>query len=173
MAPLHPAPERDQFAPLPAASFVTVAVKFFVAPTPTLAVPGETLTLIGGAVSVMVAEAFFDPSRFDVATNVTLAGDGNVAGAVYVTDVAVALLSVPHAPLQPERLQFTPKLPGSLLTVAVKLWLWLSCTVAVGGDTPTETDAMTVTAAEAERVLSATEVAVTVTPPLGIVAGAV
>ena len=84
--------------------------------------------------------------------------------------------SVPQvAPLQPvpERDQVTPRLPGALLTVAVKPWLWLCCTLAVGGETVTATAASTVTLADAERVPSATEVAVTVTPEAGTAAGAV
>ena len=84
--------------------------------------------------------------------------------------------SVPQvAPLQPvpERDQVTPRLPGSLLTVAVKPWLWLCCTLAVDGETLTDTPASTVTLADAERVASATEVAVTVTPEAGTAAGAV
>jgi len=93
-----------------------------------------------------------------------------------VTDVVVTLPSVPQVtPLQPvpESDHVTPRLPGSLLTLAVKPWLWLCCTLAVGGETFTETDASTLTLADAERVESATEVAVTVTPEPGTEAGAV
>jgi hypothetical protein len=93
-----------------------------------------------------------------------------------VTDDVVMLASVPHAaPLQPapESDHVTPRLLGSLVTVAVKAWLWLCCTLAGFGETPTETAAITVTLADAERVVSATEVAVTVTEPLGMVVGAV
>ena len=93
-----------------------------------------------------------------------------------MTEVVVTLPSVPQvAPLQPvpESDQVTPRLPGSLLTVAVKPWLWLCCTLAVDGETLTDTPASTVTLADAERVASATEVAVTVTPEAGTAAGAV
>ena len=93
-----------------------------------------------------------------------------------MTDVVVTLPSVPQAtPLQPvpESDHVTPRLPGSLLTLAVKPWLWLCCTLAVGGETVTATAASTVTLADAERVPSATEVAVTVTPEPGTDAGAV
>jgi hypothetical protein len=65
-----------------AESFVTVAVKFFVAPTPTLAVVGETVTEMGAGVSVMVTETLFVPSRLEVAVRVTEAGLGRVPGAV-------------------------------------------------------------------------------------------
>ena len=78
----------------------------------------------------------------------------------------MTLPNVPQAtPLQPlpESDHVTPRLPGSLLTLAVKPWLWLCCTLAVDGETLTETAATTVTLADAERVASATEVAVTVT----------
>jgi hypothetical protein len=93
-----------------------------------------------------------------------------------VTEVVVTLPSVPQAtPLQPvlERDHVTPRLPGSLLTLAVKPWLWLCGTLAVGGETLSETAATTVTLANAERVGSAVEVAVTVTAELGTEAGAV
>jgi hypothetical protein len=83
-----------------------------------------------------------------------------------VTEVVVTLPSVPQvAPLQPlpESDHVIPRLPGSLLTLAVKPWLWLCCTLAVGGETLTETAASTVTLADVARVGSATEVAVTVT----------
>jgi hypothetical protein len=63
----------------------------------------------------------------------------------------------------PESDHVTPRLPGSLLTLAVKPWLWLCCTLAVGGETLTATAPSTVTLADAERVPSATDVAVTVT----------
>ena len=88
----------------------------------------------------------------------------------------VTLVSVPQAvPLQPapDRDQVTPRLPGSLLTLAEKFWLWLSCRPAVGGETFTETAASTVILAAEETLGSATEVAVTVTPEPGIEAGAV
>jgi hypothetical protein len=94
-----------------------------------------------------------------------------------VTEVVVTLLSTPQAaPLHPlpERDQVTPKPPGSLLTLVEKPWLWLCCTLAVGGEILfTETAGSTVTLADPERVGSATEVAITVTPELGTEAGAV
>ena len=123
--PLQPAPESDQLTPLFCESFCTVAVKFCVPPVATLMVVGETATdTAAPVVSVIVAAAFFVVSRLDVAVNVTVAGLGSEAGAVYVTDVVVTLLKVPQvAPLQPlpESAQVTPWFPGSLLTLAVKL----------------------------------------------------
>jgi hypothetical protein len=93
-----------------------------------------------------------------------------------VTEVAVALLSTPQAALLqplPDSDQVTPRFAGSLLMLAEKPWLRLSCTLAVDGEMLTETAASTLTLADAERVGSAEEVAVTVTPELGTEAGAV
>jgi hypothetical protein len=110
--PLQPAPERDQLTPLFCESFWTVAVKFCVPPLTTLAVVGETATeIVAAVVKLIVATAFFVVSRLDVAVSVTLAGLGSEAGAVYVTEVVVTLLSVPQvAPLHavPESAQVTP-----------------------------------------------------------------
>ena len=73
------------------------------------------------------------------------------------------------------RVQVTPPLLGSLATVAVNCCVALSATLAVVGATDTEIGGrVTVTVAEADLVLSATEVAVTVTVAgEGTVAGAV
>ena len=90
--------------------------------------------------------------------------------------MVVMLLNVPQAaPLQPapDRVQVTPWLPESLVTVAVKFCVWLTCTVAEVGETLTETAPDTVTLAEPEREGSALEVAVTVTAEDGAEAGAV
>ena len=91
---------------------LTLAVKFCVPPVTTLAVVGETATeIVAAVVKLMVAAADLLVSRFDVAVRVTLAGLGSDAGAVYVTEVAVTLLSVPQlAPLHPapESAQVTP-----------------------------------------------------------------
>jgi hypothetical protein len=60
------------------------------------------------------------------------------------------------------------------VTVAVNACVWLKPTVAVAGNTDTLTFCVIVTVAEADLVVSATEVAVTVTVGLaGSVAGAV
>ena len=72
--------------------------------TKTLAAVGETLTEIGrGAdVTVIVALPDFVLSATVVAVNVTEAGDGTAAGAVYVTEVVVTLERVPQvAPEHP------------------------------------------------------------------------
>ena len=85
---------------------------------------------------------------------------------------------VPHvAPEQPlpVTVQVTPKLPGSLVTVAVNCSVPLTETVPEVGDTETETAGVVmVTVVDADLVLSATLVAVTVTVfGDGAVAGAV
>src|SRR5205814_1891775 len=85
------------------------------------------------------------------------------------------------------RVQLTPLLLGSFVTVAVNCCVALTLTFAVPGETDTPTAAMTVTVAVAENVVLATDVATTVTIgfagmvdgavyvaafPLGVVAGA-
>jgi len=81
LAPEHPVPLSVHVTPLFCASFVTVAVKFCVRLTVTLAVVGATVTPIAGA-TVIVAEAVRDVSAADVAFRVTVAGEGTVPGAV-------------------------------------------------------------------------------------------
>jgi hypothetical protein len=76
----------------------------------------------GRAVMVMAAEANLVPSAFEVAFKVTMAGLGTTAGAVKVTEVGVALDSVPQAdPEQPplDILQLTPRFDGSFATDTV------------------------------------------------------
>jgi hypothetical protein len=145
-------------------------------PDCTFAVAGDTLTeMTGVEVSVIVTELNFVGSRFEIAVRVTEAGLGSVTGAVYVTEVVPPLSEPQAGPVQPvpESDHVTPRLPGSLLTVALNPWFWPIWIVAELGKMPTETAAITVTLADAERVVSATDVAVTVTPAPGIVAGAV
>ncbi len=82
--------------------------------------------------------------------------------------LAEVLLKVPHAaPLQPEpdKLQVTPLLPGSFVTVAVKLCVPFTCTDAEVGATVTTggSGGVTVTMALAETVGAATDVAFSVT----------
>ena len=92
-------------------------------------------------------------------------------------DAEEAADKVPQeAPLQPEpdSAQVTPLFWASLLTVAVKFCGWPVCTIAVVGATLTETGAVTVMVAAAARVVSVTEVAVSVTVAgEGTLAGAV
>jgi hypothetical protein len=82
--------------------------------------------ITGAAVTVMVAETVRVLSATDFAVNVTVAGAGTLAGAVYVMATPEALEaaeSVPQAaPLHPapESDQVTPLFCASLETVAVK-----------------------------------------------------
>jgi hypothetical protein len=78
--PLHPAPASVQLTPLLAESFATVAVKFDVPLTGTVAVVCDKLTVIAvDAVTVIVAEPVFVPSDTEVAVSVTVPA---VVGAV-------------------------------------------------------------------------------------------
>jgi hypothetical protein len=148
-APLQPFPDSVHVTPLFCESFCTVAVNGCIAPVCTLALVGETVTTIpaGAAVTVIVAAADFVVSATDVAVNVTVAGEGTLAGAVYVMPVPDALEaadSVPQVvPLQPapESDHVTPLFELSLVTVAVKVCPWLTCTDAVVGETLTAIEA--------------------------------
>src|SRR5258706_16243863 len=82
-----------------------------------------TLTLPPEDVTVIVALALLLVSRTDLAANVTVGLTGTVAGAAYVTVVAVCPESAPQAGAQllPDwgRLQVTPWLAESFVTAAV------------------------------------------------------
>ena len=71
---------KVQVTPLLVTSFATVAINCCVALTATLAVAGETETVIPTTVAVAVAD--LDVSDTEVAVRVTVAGLGTVAGAV-------------------------------------------------------------------------------------------
>jgi len=178
VAPLQPVPVRVHVTPLFWLSFVTVAVKFCVLLTLTVAAVGATFTPTG-AVTVIAVVELLVVSAIDVAFNVTAAGLGTLAGALYVTEVVVAPVSVPHvAPLHPvpESDQVTPLAPVSFVKVAVKFCLPMpACTFAVVGESVIEITgaAVIVTVALSNFVLSACEIAFTVTAPLGTAAGAV
>jgi hypothetical protein len=79
-APPHPVPDTVHVTPLFALSFVTVAVKFCVAPTATPADVCESVTAIAG-VTVTVADADLVPSEIEVAVSVTVDGAGTLGGA--------------------------------------------------------------------------------------------
>ena len=101
---------------------MTVAAKFCVLLTLIVADVGATLTPTA-AVTVMAAVEVFVVSATEVAFNVTAAGLGTLAGALYATEVVVTLVSVPHAaPLHPvpESDQVTPLAPVSFVKFAVK-----------------------------------------------------
>ena len=83
--PLQPMPTMVQLTPLFCESFCTVAVTLCVCPVCTDALVGFTVTEIAGGADVaivMVAAAVLEVSAAEVAVNVTLAGDGTLAGAV-------------------------------------------------------------------------------------------
>ena len=179
VAPEHPVPASVQFTPLFCASLLTVAVKFCVKLTVTVAVVGATATEIAGSI-VIVAEKLFVPSATEVAVMLTVAGDGTLAGAVYVIATPDALElaeSVPQVlPLHPVPLsvQFTPLFCESFVTVAVKLCVFVTFTLADVGAMATEIAGSTVIVAEKLFVPSATEVAVMLTAAgEGTAAGAV
>jgi hypothetical protein len=127
---LQLAPIRVHVTPLLRVSFTTVAVNCWVPFGNTLAETGEIMTEIdpAGAVTVIVAAADFDVSETAVAVNVTVAGTGTEAGAVYTTAAPDALEvadSVPQKVLvahpAPDNAQVTPLLAASFCTVAAKL----------------------------------------------------
>jgi hypothetical protein len=126
-APVQPPPESVQPTPWFCASLPTVAVKFFVPPGAcTLAEVGDTATEIAAALAmVIVAAADFDTSVTEVAVSVTVAGEGIVAGAVYVIAIPDGLVdaeSVPHfEPVHPapDKAHVTPSFCVSPATVAV------------------------------------------------------
>jgi hypothetical protein len=121
---------------------------------------GETPTLIAG--TVRPSEFDFDGSATEVAVTVTFKSlVGGLAGALYVAELPVTLLSVP-APDAGEMVQVTPLSFGSLLTVAVKGSMPPAGTMAPTGETLTVI-AGTVTFAEPDFDVSAAEVAVIVT----------
>jgi ribosomal protein S9 len=132
---------------------------------------GEIVTTTGGMM-VTIALADLDVSATDVAVTVTCGGFGTTPGAVYRPFV----LTVPQvAPLHPAPL--TLQVTAVFLvpvTVAVNCCCSPAKTLAVVGEIVTTTGGMMVTIALADFVVSATEVAVTVTcGGLGTAAGAV
>ena len=79
--PEQPLPDSVHVTPLFAVSLLTVAVKFCVDPVETLAVDGDTDTLIVPPI-VIVAEDDFVVSDTEAAVRVTVAGDGTELGSV-------------------------------------------------------------------------------------------
>src|SRR5260370_6825223 len=87
--------------------------------------------------TVIVALLNFVLSVTEVAVSITVAGVGMVDGPLYVTDVDVAFISVPHVlPLQPapESVHVTPLFWTSLVNCAVKFCVpKIAATLALAG----------------------------------------
>lgn len=168
--PLHPLPLTLQVT-LVLAVPVTVATKCACAPVVSVSVTGEIVTAIGGT-SVTEAVLDFVGSAAAVAVTKTWAGFGTTNGAVYSP---VEETAPQEAPLQPGpvTLQFTAVFVVPV-TVALNCCVLLSVTCTLAGEMLTATGPVIVTRALPDLLVSATEVAVTVTWfGLGAVAGAV
>jgi hypothetical protein len=150
---------------------VTVAVKLPVCPICTDVVVGFTVMDTAGVVIVIAVVAVLLPSATDCAVRVTVAGDGAVAGAIYVMPAPDALEladSVPHVvPEQPLPVSahVTPLFSGSFVTVAETLRVCPICTDAVTGLTAIVTGGagVIVIVTVVVLMLSATACAVAVT----------
>jgi len=162
-------PEADQLTPALPTSFVTTAVTASVCPTASPPRFGEIVTLTAPVedVTVIVALAVLLVSSAEVAVNVTAGFAGRVAGAVYVTDVAVCAERAPQALVQAlpacVRDHVTPFFAGSFATVAVNAWVAEMFTDALVGEMLTDTGAVTVMVAAAFFAVFDTEVAIRVT----------
>ena len=125
--------------------------------------------MAGTAATVMDDEVDLVGSAAEVACSEIFAGLGTVAGAVYVTEVAVAFVSVPHVAPEhpaPETDQVTPWFCESFCMEAVKFAAVETCTEAVTGLTETAMARgaeVMVTLAALDFVASVTEVALMVT----------
>jgi hypothetical protein len=175
----------DHITPADATSFVTVAANASDCPSVNPPRFGVSVTLIGApvGVTVIVAVPAFVLSATEVAVSVTVADDGTLTGAVYVTaapDALVVGATVPHvAPLQPvpDTVQLTPLFCESFVTVAAKFAVAPTVTLAVVGKIATPiagAAVVTVIPAAARFVGSVTDVAVSITSAgVGAAAGAV
>lgn len=170
VAPVQPIPltlHATEVFELP----VTVAVNCCVFPAITWAVVGETFMTTPGT-RVTTADADFVLSALEVAVTVTLAGLGGVAGAVYSPVVEIVPQAAPEQPL-PLTVHVTAVFEV-FATDAVNCLVSPAKTDALVGDIVTETGNVTVTVADADFVVSACDVAVTLTVGgLGTAAGAV
>jgi hypothetical protein len=92
---------------------------------------------------------------------VTVAGAGTAIGAVYTPEAEI-IPTVALPPAIPLTLQFTAMLEEPV-TAAANVCVIPICTLAIAGVTVTVTGTTTVTCADADFVLSAVDVALTVT----------
>jgi hypothetical protein len=124
----------------------------------------------GAGVTVIVAAADFVKSATDVAVRVTSAGNGTLAGAVYVMGASDLLKVAESRPQErppqpgPLSLQTTPLLSALFATVAATVSSWPNSTDEAFEETVTERAGdVTIIVAAADFVKSATDVAVRVT----------
>lgn len=170
VAPEQPAPLRLHVTAVFVVP-VTADVNCWVFPATTCADRGEMVTATGCRI-VTDADAVLDVSATEVAITVTSAGLGAFAGAVYRPVEETVPQVAPEQPV-PLTLHVTAVL-DVFVTVGVNCCVFPATTCAVFGDMVIATGGATVTVAEADFVVSATDVAVTVTSAgLGIAAGAV
>jgi hypothetical protein len=129
------------------------------------------VTATGGR-TVTVADADLVLSAIEVAVTITCAGLGTVAGAVKRPLDEITPQAAPEQPT-PLRLHVTAVFVVPV-TVEVNRCVFPATTSAVVGEILTTTGGRMVTVADADLVLSATEVTITVTcAGLGTVPGAV
>ena len=119
-------------------------------------------TITTAAVTVTVAVAVREGSETEVAVTVTVAGEDTALGAVYRPVEEMAPHVAPEHPA-PESDQVTPLFCASLETVGVNCCVAETATDAEVGATLTATGGVTVIVVEEFFVLSATDVAVSVT----------
>lgn len=125
-------PFTSQVTDVLAAPF-TVAVNCWVPKLATLAVLGDTLTVLApvAAVTVTLADPNFVESACETAVTLTVAGFGTAAGAVYIPPLEMVPLEAPPLTLQVTAVFDVP------VTVAVNCCALPVATVAVAGTTET------------------------------------
>lgn len=105
-APVQPVPDNVQLTlGVAEGSFVTVAVKFWVVFTTTVAEFGETETVMAG--TAIVVDADLVGSAVDLAVIVTVKLLAGGPGAVYVVGFEVLLLNVPQLATPQVRIHVT------------------------------------------------------------------
>jgi hypothetical protein len=170
-----------QSTPWFAESPVTAAAAVVVVPVSTVAAGCWVTEMPISATMLRVAVAVAVELAVDVAVMVTVPPVGTALGAMYAVAEPLAVWAgsnLPHAPAEPQlTVQSTPAIDGSFDTVAESATL--ACVVAEPGGVVVKATVtllgggMIVTMALAEALALVAEVAVTVTVPLGTLAGAV
>lgn len=157
--PVHPVPDTLHVT-LVFVDPVTVAVNCCCLPTTTCAEMGEIFTATDGTI-VATAVLSFVVSATEVAVTLTCAGLGTVVGAVYNPPELIVPQALPVQPA-PDTSQVTLVFVEPV-TAAVNCCCLPATTCAEAGETFTTTGGSSVTAADEDLVVSAFEVAVTVT----------